>query len=55
MIGFPVYALAQVTVMPLFGIAWYLRLAKGDGHLGRYRFPHRRAHHAQGTIGSVSI
>ncbi len=38
MILYPYYSLAQVVVMPLFGVIRYLALVRSTGHWGRYRF-----------------
>jgi hypothetical protein len=42
MIVFPLYSLAQVTVMPLVGAIYYLVLASRKGRVGRYGFGYRR-------------
>jgi hypothetical protein len=42
MIVFPLYSLAQVTVMPLVGAIYYLVLARRKGRVGRYGFGYRR-------------
>jgi Glycosyl transferase family group 2 len=42
MIVFPIYSLAQVTVMPLVGAAYYVILAHRKGRIGRYGFGYRR-------------
>ncbi len=39
MVLFPYYSLAQVIVMPIFGVARYYKLAYSTGLYGRYRFP----------------
>lgn len=42
MIVFPIYSLAQVTVMPLVGAIYYVVLARRKGRVGRYGFGYRR-------------
>jgi len=42
MIVFPIYSLAQVTVMPLAGATYYVILAHRKGRFGRYGFGYRR-------------
>jgi Glycosyl transferase family group 2 len=42
MIFFPLYALAQVLVMPPLGALKYIELARRRRHVGRYRFGYRR-------------
>jgi hypothetical protein len=42
MIVFPIYSLAQVTVMPLVGAVYYVVLARRKGRFGRYEFGYRR-------------
>jgi cellulose synthase/poly-beta-1,6-N-acetylglucosamine synthase-like glycosyltransferase len=42
MIVFPFYALAQVIVMPPFGVLKYFEVARAQRRLGRYGFGYRR-------------
>jgi cellulose synthase/poly-beta-1,6-N-acetylglucosamine synthase-like glycosyltransferase len=42
MLVFPLYALAQVSVLPAAGAAQYVLLARRRRRLGRYRFGYRR-------------
>jgi hypothetical protein len=42
MVVFPVYALAQVLLMPAFGALKYFELARRRRRVGRYRFGFRR-------------
>jgi Glycosyl transferase family group 2 len=42
MIVFPIYSLAQVTVMPLIGAIYYIVLAHRKRRIGRYGFGYRR-------------
>jgi hypothetical protein len=39
---FPFYALTQVLVMPMLGVAKYVQVARRKGRLGRYRFGYRK-------------
>jgi hypothetical protein len=43
MIAFPVYALVQVLVMPVFGALTYFGLARRRRRVGRYCFGYRRS------------
>jgi len=45
MIVYPLYAVVQSLILPPLGAATYLRLARRQGRLGRYRFPHRPLRH----------
>jgi cellulose synthase/poly-beta-1,6-N-acetylglucosamine synthase-like glycosyltransferase len=42
MVVFPVYALVQVLVMPVFGALTYFKLARRRRRVGRYEFGYRR-------------
>jgi hypothetical protein len=39
---YPYYALVQALVLPMFGVARYVSLARAHGSLGRLDVPRRR-------------
>ena len=42
MIAYPYYSLLQTTIMPFFGLIYYVRIALKRRTLGRYRMGFRR-------------